>query len=140
MRDRRNSSLNNPPLDLLKDIFSQYPEIEAVYLFGSVAATTDNADSDLDLAVYPGSHNLVEQKLDLLAHLARKNFCKVDIIYLDGKDIVLNFEAIKYNRVIFAKAGFDRGALFSDIVRKYFDFQPFLAYQRQALKRRLLYG
>jgi uncharacterized protein len=135
-----NASLNNPPLDLLKEVFLQYPEIEAVYLFGSVAANTANADSDLDLAVYPGSENLVRQKLELLAHLARNKFCKVDIIYLDGKDILLNFEAIKHNRIIYAKPGFDRSVLFSDIVRKYFDFQPFLAYQRQALKRRLLHG
>lgn len=133
-------SLYFPSFDRLKEVFEQYPEIEAVFLFGSVAANTARNGSDLDLAVYPGSENLIKQKLDILAHLAENNFCCVDLIYLDCRDIVLNFEAIKYNYLVYVKPGFDRGALFSDIVRKYFDFQPYLRYQRQALKQRLCYG
>lgn len=131
---------NNPPLEELREIFEKYPEIEAVYLFGSAAAGTDGPESDLDLAVYPGGKAAAALKMNLLTDLAGRNFCHVDIIFLDGKDIVLNFEAIKHNYLLYARPSFDKRVLYSNIVRKYFDFQHFLKYQRQALKDRVLYG
>jgi len=131
---------NNPPLAELQPIFERYPEIEAVYLFGSKAAGTDGPASDLDIAVYPGSDQVVRKKMDLLTDLARRNFCNVNNIFMDGKDIVLNFEAMIYNSLLYARPSFDKRVLFSNIVRKYFYFQHFLKYQRQALKERILHG
>jgi uncharacterized protein len=131
---------NNPPLEELRGIFEKYPEIEAVYLFGSAAAGTDGPESDLDLAVYSVGEAAAGLKMDLLTNLARRNFCNVDIIFLDGRDIVLDFEAIKHNYLLYARPSFDKQKLYSNIVRKYFDFQHFLKYQRQALKERVLHG
>jgi predicted nucleotidyltransferase len=54
---------NNSNLTLLPAIFSRYPEIQAVYLFGSSASHRTHFDSDLDLAVYPGTESLKSQKL-----------------------------------------------------------------------------
>lgn len=131
---------NNPPLEGLRKVFEKYPEIEAVYLFGSAAAGTDGPESDLDLAVYSGGKDAAGLKMNLLTDLARRNFCNIDIIFLDGKDIVLNFEAIKHNYLLYARPSFDKRVLYSNIVRKYFDFQHFLQYQRQAFKERVLHG
>ncbi len=42
-----------PDLEHLASIFAQYPEVQAVYLFGLVATGRMHAESDLDLAIVP---------------------------------------------------------------------------------------
>jgi len=76
----------------LQTIFARYPEIQAVYLFGSTAADTNRPDSDLDLAMVPRSKVLRRQKLDILADLAQAGFDNVDLVILDTKDLVLQAE------------------------------------------------
>jgi hypothetical protein len=61
----------------------------------------------------------------------------VDLAILDGADVVLRFEAVRPNRLVYARKGFDHGA-YSRAVREYFDLLPILAIQGEALKRRLL--
>lgn len=73
----------HPDLDLLPAIFQQYPGVQAVYLFGSVAAGKTHRESDLDLAVVPRNGRVRAQKLDILANLARHGFCNVDLVFLD---------------------------------------------------------
>ena len=51
---------NNPDLSFLKTIFTQFPEIQAVYLFGSTISGRIHKESDLDLAIYPGTKDLKE--------------------------------------------------------------------------------
>jgi predicted nucleotidyltransferase len=122
------------------DIFCKYPEIQAVYLFGSSATGKKHLESDLDLAVVPRSPQARSQKLDILTDLARLGFDNVDLIFLDTNDIVLRYEAVKYNRLIYQVEDFDRGTLYSTVVRQYLDFLPFLKVQRDAYKRRILNG
>jgi len=57
---------------------------------------------------------------------------------LDEDDLVLAYEAVRPNRLIYAAPGFERGATYSRIVRKYLDFQPYLRVQREAYKRRII--
>ena len=129
-----------PDLQLLSDVFSEYPGVQAVYLFGSRAADQARAGSDLDLAVVP-RHGLVRGKrLDMLADLARRGFCNVDLVFLDTDDIVLKYEAVRQNRLVYRTKDFDRGSLYSRIVRQYLDFLPYLEVQRKAYKRRMLHG
>lgn len=42
-----------PELERLPDIFAKYPDIQAVYLFGSAVTGRMHAESDLDLAIVP---------------------------------------------------------------------------------------
>ncbi len=127
-----------PNLNLLPGIFKKYPGILAVYLFGSAASGNVHAESDLDLAIVPKHSNLHLQKLDILTDLAREGFCNVDLVFLDTNDIVLKFESIRQNRLIYHAEGFDAGDFYSLILRQYFDFQPYLKIQREACKRRML--
>ncbi len=129
---------NPSDLTLLIPVFSAYPEIEAVYLFGSTAEGRSNDESDIDLAVYPGTDSLKSKKLDMLGKLAEAGFSKIDLVFLDGRDIVLEHEAVRLNRRVYEKEGFDSGSVFSIITRKYLDFLPYLAVHRKALKRRIL--
>ena len=129
-----------PDLTLLPQIFRRYPGIQAVYLFGSVASGKAHPRSDLDLAVIPRHASVRAQKLDILADLARHGFCDVDLVFLDTSDIVLKYEAIRQNRLVYQAEDFDAAGTYSLIVRQYLDFLPYLEVQRAAYKRRILHG
>jgi predicted nucleotidyltransferase len=98
-----------PDLSRLAEVFRRYPEIEAVYLFGSAAEGRLHAESDLDLAVLPRRGAPRPNPLDLLADLARHGFCRVDLIFLDTEDILLKFEAVRRNRLLYAAEGLRSG-------------------------------
>jgi len=124
----------------LASIFAAYPDIQAVYLFGSMMSGRTHHESDLDLGIVlrPGTNSF--PKLDLLADLAAAGFDNVDVVFLDKADILLKYEAVRGNTLIFRTPDFDGGAYFSLVVRQYFDFLPYLEVQRQAYKRRVLHG
>jgi len=130
-------------MELLQTVFRRYPQIWAVYLFGSQAEGRARQGSDVDLGIIlrPGSPR--PNKLDVLADLVKAGFENVDVVFLDPsaiKDIVLWFEVVRHNKVVYASEDFDRGALFSKIVRMYWDFLPVLETQRKAYKERILGG
>lgn len=129
-----------PDLQVLPAIFSKYPDVQAVYLFGSAAVGRERKESDLDLAVFPGGAAIRKHRLQILADLAERGFCEVDLVFLDEEDVVLQYEAVRLNVVVYQKPDFDRGSTYSNIVRKYLDFLPYLAVQRAAYKKRLLGG
>ncbi len=131
---------NNPDLSLLPEIFSAFPRIKAVYLFGSGAKKKMHRESDLDLAVLSDATDVKKMRFELLTGLARKGFCNVDLTFLDTTDIVLKYEAVSPNRLIYHRENFDRGKYYSKIIRQYLDFLPYLNVQREAYKRRILNG
>ena len=127
-----------PDLQLLPDIFRSYSGIRAVYLFGSFASGRTHPESDLDLAIVPGSPAVRDQKVDILTDLARRGFVDVDLVFLDTVDVVLKFEAVRHNRVIYCADDFDSSAFYSLTLRQYWDFLPYLDIQRKAYKQRIL--
>ena len=130
----------NPDIKILEKVFKNYPEIEAVYLFGSAVTGKSHTESDMDLAIYPDTPGLRRKKLAILTELARLGFCNVDLTFMDENDIVLQYEAVRQNIVVYQVPGFDRGATYSKIVRQYLDFYPYLTEQRNAYKKRILGG
>ncbi len=132
--------MKTPPLELLHNIFSQFPEIDAVYLFGSVASGGVHPESDLDLAIILATKSLNERKLDILTALARQGFCHVDLVFPSKENIVLLFEIVSCNTIVYRKSDFPAGEFFSRVLRQYFDFYPYLTVQREAYKRRILNG
>jgi len=129
---------NFPDLNLLSKVFKTYPDIQAVYLFGSLASGRANSESDLDLGLLPRNRSLHERKLDILADLSRLGFDRVDLVFLDIHDVVVRFEAVHQNRLIYSAQDFDAGSFFSLTIRQYFDFLPYLKIQRAAFKQRIL--
>ena len=134
----RTKKINQQSLKELRSIFKKYPDILAVYLFGSRARGRIHKESDLDLAIVPKDKTLREKRLDILYDLTRKGFSNVDLVFLDTHDIVLLYEVLRVNHLIYKKPDFDHGAFYSKIIRQYFDFYPYLEYQRKAYKRRIL--
>jgi predicted nucleotidyltransferase len=127
-----------PDVDLLSRIFKTYPEIQAVYLFGSSASGQRHAESDLDLAIVPRHPQVHSRKLDILTDLARVGLEDVDLVFLDTDDIVLKYEAVRQNQLVYHREDFDRGAFYSLVVRQYLNFLPYLDVQRKAYRRRIL--
>jgi len=94
----------------------------------------------VDVALVPATAGLRKRKLDLLAALAGVGLDDIDLAILDGKDVVLRFEAVSPNKLIYATEYFDRGSYYSRSIREYFDFLPVLEVQRRAYKERLQHG
>lgn len=124
----------------LNEAFEDFPEVEAVFLFGSVAEGRAGAESDLDLAIVPSGAGLRERRLDLLSALVRAGLDDVDLVFLDTADVVLRYEAVRPNFLIYARESFDHGEYYSRTLREYWDFLPYLELQRESMKRRILYG
>jgi len=127
-----------PDLKKLPEVFKQYPEIQAVYLFGSRAAQKEHLESDIDLAVIAEGEVKSTTKLDILADLAGQGFCDVDLVILNTDDIVLKYEVIRQNHIVYQRSNFDRGSMYSKVVRQYLDFYPYLTVQRKAYKKRAM--
>lgn len=125
---------------LLNNVFEKYPAVQAVYLFGSVVAGNTHPESDIDLAVVSNDKRLRNQKLSILADLTRNGFCNVDLVFIDSDDLVLQYEAVRNNIVVYQTPEFEKGAVYSRIVRQYLDFCTHLSVQRKAYKRRILDG
>jgi len=127
-----------PDLGKLTEVFKKYSAIQAVYLFGSAASGKIHSESDIDLGILPKNSSLRNKKLDILADLTRQGFNNVDIVFLDTKDIVIRFEVIRQNHLIYSVKGFEASDFFSLTLRQYFDFMPYLKTQREAYKKRIL--
>ena len=129
-----------PDQDALATVFRRFPDVQAVYLFGSAAEDRMRSDSDIDLAIVPRSGSCRERRREILTELTRAGFDRVDMVFLDTDDLVLKYEAVRQNCVVYQAEDFDRGAMYSRVVRMYLDFLPYLEVQREAYKRRILHG
>ncbi len=133
---KANRSFDLSKIRNIEEVFRRYPGIRAVYVFGSVASGDAGPESDLDLAIIPSEPSVREKKLDILEDLTSHGYCNVDLVFIDEDNLVLAYEAIRQNRLIYAVDDFDRGATYSNIVRKYLDFEFYLRIQRTAYKQR----
>ncbi len=127
-------------INSLNSIFSGYPKIDGVYLFGSAASGKARKKSDLDLGIVYNDGSITKNKVDLYADLVRAGIDNADLVFFNDVDLVLQFEIIHHNRLIYRRDGFNHGELFSNTIRKYFDIQPTLQYQRKKMKERILNG
>lgn len=132
--------LDESEIKRLRTVLSAYPEIEGVYLFGSAAVDGETNFSDIDLGIVDSNPSIQEKKVDIYADLVLQGFEKVDIVFFNSADLVLQFEIIRHNKLIYRKEQFDHGELFSKTIRKYFDFEPYLKRQRKKIKKRILNG
>jgi hypothetical protein len=62
------------------------------------------------------------------------------LVFLDRDDIVLQYEAVRQNVLVYQTEDFDRGEMYSRVIRQHFDFLTYLEVQREAYKRRILLG
>ena len=129
----------NTDLSELPTVFRQFAPVEAVYVFGSAVTERRHAESDLDLGVEGDPGELESHRLEMLTELARRGFCRVDLVLLRKAPPALAHEMVKHNQVVYARDDVDTGAIFSRVVRKYLDIVPYLRLQAAAYKARVLH-
>lgn len=124
----------------LENIFSNQIEVKAAYLFGSYARGEQKTDSDIDIGILLDENFDRIIKLDLLTSLTENGFDDVDLVILNNASILLKYEIVKNNNLIYSRSDFDTSSYFSKIIRLYLDFKPYLEVQRKYLKERILNG
>jgi len=125
----------------LRNVFANHPAVRAAYLFGSVAADRERDRSDLDLGIVvdPERWEPTDDKVPLITdcmEAAGRDW--IDLVVLNGAPLVLQFEAVRPNAPLYGADDFDHGAFVSKVVRMYWDFKPYLDYQRKVYKERRL--
>lgn len=126
----------NPPYENAIPVFEKISEIQAVYLFGSQATGKTHAESDTDFG-FTADKNMREE---LSTELVKIGFTNFSLVYIPEATLLLQFEIVRMNKLIYARPDFDRGSFFSRIVRMYQDFQPYRDVQREEYKKRVLNG
>ncbi len=124
----------------LQKVFSQYKNIKATYLFGSHATNKTNRFSDLDIGILLEDGYNKKIKLDILTDLAEEDFCDVDLSIINEVSLLLQFEIVKHNLIIYKAPNFDSSTFYSITVRKYLDFEPLLKVQYKYMKERGMNG
>lgn len=132
--------LSDEVVDRLREVFAARPAVRGVYVFGSVATNRTWDESDLDLGIVVDEDEWdSSNKVPLIGECmdaARRD--RVDLVVLNDAPLVLQFEAVRPNEILYAADDFDSGGFSSKVLRMYWDFQPHLRRQRKAYKRRLL--
>lgn len=118
-------------LEELKNIFTEYPEIKLVYLFGSKAEGKDGALSDFDFAFYIDEkdhrklHDLKFILIDKICLLLKTD--KVDVVILNlTESPEMKYFVIKDGKLIFEREPF-KVLIEPKILNEYFDFRSILA-------------
>jgi predicted nucleotidyltransferase len=121
----------------IAEVLRRFEGVRAVYLFGSKARGRARPDSDWDLAVVPRDAAVTGQRLAMLTALAQAGFDAVDLVFLDGRDVVLGFQAVRHNRLLYGAPDFDHPGYFSRVLREYFDLVPLLRVRHRAYRKRV---
>ncbi|MFB6247617.1 MAG: nucleotidyltransferase domain-containing protein [Salinibacter sp.] len=132
--------LEDEVADRLRAVFAARPAVRGAYVFGSVATERTWSGSDLDLGIVVDEAAWdPSDKVPLIGECmdaARRD--RIDLVVLNDAPLVLQFEAVRPNVVLYAADDFDPAAFTSKIARMYWDFKPYLRRQRKAYKERRL--
>ncbi|MBI3929761.1 MAG: nucleotidyltransferase domain-containing protein [Armatimonadetes bacterium] len=108
------------------DIIRGYPEILALYLFGSHARGQARPDSDVDLAVLlaPGADPW-RTKLDLGSRFSERLGRPVDLVVM-GEDLDLTFRILVEGKRLHEAARDEVRSREAVLASQYYDYAPFL--------------
>lgn len=116
----------------LKAALAEWPDLQAAFLFGSLANDTAQVNSDLDLAVQMSGTLTAEKKIALIHHLAERFGRSIDVVDLRQAGQPLLGE-IAAKAVLVKGTATDRGNLFFRSIMMQEDFVP---YQQRILAGR----
>ena len=129
LRDRKTSGEVVELASALSPVFAGFPEIAAVYVFGSVARGDAGPESDLDLglvlprgATVLGSYRMVADLAGKVERHTRRR--TVDVILLEPQGPIFCHRVLAEGRLIY-EADRDRRIDFeSGVLVRAFDFRP----------------
>ncbi|OIP22670.1 nucleotidyltransferase [bacterium CG_4_10_14_0_2_um_filter_33_32] len=122
--------MDKEQLEKIKEIFSQYPQVKLVYLFGSQARKNIGPLSDYDFAMYLDEKNSIKMydlQYIILAKLSRLlKTDQIDIVILN----LTNKPALKYNiiteGILILEKEYFKTLIEPRILNEYFDFRDSL--------------
>lgn len=117
----------------LTTALAEWPDLQAAFLFGSMASQTARIDSDLDLAVLMIGPLTADKKISLIQHLTDLFGRPIDLIDLRQAGQPLLGEIAAKGIMVKGNAS-DRGDLFLRSIMMQEDFAP---YQQRILQGRL---
>lgn len=113
--------------------------IELIYIFGSYATNRNNENSDLDIAVYlegePDGFIKLEILDELVGIFQRED---IDLVILNKVDIVLQFQVIKYGKVVYMKDLFTKVLYESQTMSFYMDMEHFRNLRNEIMQKKFL--
>jgi uncharacterized protein len=90
----------NPIDELLRKVFTGFPQIKLAILFGSVASGAATAQSDLDLAVIAENPLEVVEKIQIIEALAMATGRPIDLVDVHAAPEPLLGQVLKHGRRI----------------------------------------
>lgn len=109
----------------------KHPELNAAYIFGSVARGTETPESDLDLAVQSHAPLTTEQQISLIENLALATGRAIDLIDLKTVGEPLLGEILQGLRLI------GSNEIHAELIKRHlFDSADFLPYVERMLSER----
>lgn len=99
---------SNPHYEKAIPVFANFPEIQAVYLFGSQATGRTHEESDVDFG-FMADKNVKEE---LSTELVKSGFYNFSLVYIPDATLLMQFEIVRMNRIIYERQDFDRGSFF----------------------------
>jgi len=129
--------------EFIKEINKSYP-VSFGYLFGSRAKGTNNAMSDIDMALmFEQSYGDMEDifnRGDIIE--TGKKFLKdpVDVVNLDKASLILRYAIVQEGIVLKDEDSGKRADFESLTLREYFDFQYYSEYYNNAVIKRIREG
>ena len=90
-------------LDIIKKFILENVDCDAIVLFGSYARGTQNAESDIDIAIKPNTNISKKQIFYLSQDLEEKIKTEVDLINLDDINDSFRYEILINGKTIYCK-------------------------------------
>ncbi|HHY59118.1 MAG TPA: nucleotidyltransferase domain-containing protein [Clostridia bacterium] len=116
-------------LPLLPALFARYPEIVAVFLFGSYGTEYQHPGSDIDLAVYFSRQVSLALEADLLGEICDiLRTDRVDLVNLNKAPLPLQFKAVSQGRLIYEADYIATCDYIESLLKQYHDFAIDLAF------------
>lgn len=122
----------------LREALAGGPSLRLAILFGSAAAGTLRASSDVDLAIIPLDPDLpLKDELALQARLEQIVGRTVDLVRLDHASTLLRWQVASKGRVLLAEPATERVLFLAQAASDYGDFAPALEQASRRFARRL---
>jgi predicted nucleotidyltransferase len=127
------ASQSQQPIDAqLKEVFSHFPKVALVVVFGSVALGQQRADSDLDIAVAADHALSADEKLSIIGALAERTGRPIDLIDLNGVSEPLLGQIVRHGRRVLGS-----DTLYGELISRHvFEQADFMPYRTRLLAER----
>lgn len=121
------SVLRNIPkeeLEKIQKFFKQYPQVAAVYLFGSYGTEFQLPSSDIDLGIVFCAPVDLKEELKIDAELSMfLHTDKVDFVNLDRTPVSLKYKALKEGKLLCENNPVINSNFRERVVKQYWDYR-----------------